>query len=351
MTTQPAVDTNVLAVEQEIAAALERVEVLFGRQLASDLPNVAELCEQIARYRGKMVRPRLVITTGLATAGMAGNGLGVGLGDGGENGAVTDEHVILATVCEIVHMATLVHDDVLDEADTRRRGRTINRLRGNEPAVMLGDYLIAAAYHLCSTANQREASLLVGRAAMVMCEGELLQLHHREDYSLDLATYEEIVTRKTGALIGLAARLGALASGAPSDVQDRLERFGVELGIAFQIQDDVLDLTSTTGMLGKSAGKDLDKAKLTLPLIHHLEVVGPRGRGETLNVLASATEGDGRAIERVKRALDETDSIAFARAEAAGHVDAARAEIEPLPETAAKRHLELAAMAAVSRDH
>ncbi len=340
MTTHPMIESELAEIEQRVAAALARVEVLFDRQLASDLPNVAELCEQIARYRGKMVRPRLVVTTGMATGSAVTHG-----------GDVTEEHIILATVCEIVHMATLVHDDVLDEADTRRRGRTINRLRGNEPAVMLGDYLIAAAYHLCSTASNREASLLVGRAAMVMCEGELLQLHHREDFSLDLATYEEIVARKTGALIGLACRLGALASGAEQFVQNRLERFGVELGIAFQIQDDVLDLTSTTGMLGKSAGKDLDKAKLTLPLIHHLQVVGPTGRGTTLNVLAAAIEGDERAIERVRLALNETDSITFARDEAARHVGVARAEIEFLPPSPAKRHLELAASAAVNREH
>ena len=336
MPISPTIDAGPADIERKVRSALDRVAELFDRQLGSDLPNVGELCRQIGRYRGKMIRPRLVVVSGLAAAP--------------ELEDVLDEHITLATVCEIVHMATLVHDDVLDDARTRRRELTVNRLRGNEAAVMLGDYLIAAAYHLCSQSEHREAAVLVGRTAMVMCEGELLQLHHRDDYSLDVATYEEILARKTGALIGLACRLGALASRADTATADRLERFGLELGVAFQIQDDVLDLTSTEGTLGKPTGKDLDKAKLTLPLIHHLELAGADGRGDSLDLLERACAGDRSAAEQLLRAMDRTGSIEYARSEAARRVEHARTLIEPLVDSPAKRHLLLAADTLVNRD-
>jgi octaprenyl-diphosphate synthase len=182
-----------------------------------------------------MLRPTLVLAGGLAASPSLGLSVSSSL--------LSDAHVTVAAVAEMVHMATLVHDDVLDEADTRRRARTVNRLHGNETAVILGDYLIAAAYHLCSQLDSQDAALLIGRVSMTVCSGELLQLAHRADFSLDEPTYFEIVERKTASLIGAACRLGARCSGADEQTCARLERFGRDIGVAFQIQDDVLDLT------------------------------------------------------------------------------------------------------------
>jgi octaprenyl-diphosphate synthase len=281
-----------------------------------------------------MLRPRLVVVCGLAAA---------------PDRPIGDDHVTVGAVCEMIHMATLVHDDVLDDAATRRRGQTVNGLHGNEAAVMLGDYLIASSYHLCSQMDSQKIALLVGHISMTMCAGELLQLSHRGDYSLDEPTYFEIVARKTGGLVALACRLGAACSGAPEDTCRRLERFGDRVGIAFQIQDDLLDLTGAPSALGKPVGKDLEKGKLTLPLIHHLGSVGPAERGRSLRLLDRVSAGDAGAASELAGALRAGGSIAYARTAAAELVSQAQAELKPLPDSDAKRHLTAMADAVVTR--
>jgi octaprenyl-diphosphate synthase len=327
-----------------IAAHLDRTARIFDEQLRSDLPPVAALVRHVEAYRGKMLRPTLVGLCGMATAAGANADL---------NTLLTRNHALLGAVVEMVHMATLVHDDVLDEADTRRKGLTVNRLRGNEPAVILGDYLIASAYHLCSQLQDQRAALVVADASMVMCAGELLQLHHRDDYSLDEPTYYEIVARKTAALIAAACRLGAACSGANDATCERLATYGRRLGIAFQIQDDLLDLTGEESVVGKSLGKDLEKGKLTLPLIHHLASCKPADRGRSLVLLEESGEGHDQAREAAKalrRALDSTNSLDYARATAKRLVSEAKSELADLPESAAKQGLLQAADAVVERN-
>lgn len=322
--------------QEVLAEAMERVTRRFDEQLACDLPPVRELCLHVERYRGKMLRPTLVLLCGLAAL------------PEGSDAALTDDHITLAAVCEMVHMATLVHDDVLDEADTRRRGATVNRLRGNEAAVILGDYLIAAAFHLCSQTPSREPSLVVGRASMDMAAGELLQLHHREDYSIDEATYFEIVRRKTGALIAAACRLGAFASSASPGLCETFDCFGRALGVAFQIQDDLLDLTGRQGVVGKNVGKDAEKGKLTLPVIHHLAECSVRQRAETLSILSGLARGE-HSGEPLAKALDSTGSLVHARQEAVRLVRDAAGCLTGLADTPARKLLEWMARSAVDR--
>src|SRR5687768_8356653 len=160
-----------------IRPQLEAVEKLFHEELVSDLACVNTLVKHVSRFRGKMLRPSLVLLSGKAC------------------GELTHAHVVIATVVEMVHMATLVHDDVLDEAELRRKGATINHLRGNEAAVMLGDYLISHSYHLCSSLDSQFASRLIAATTNRVCEGELLQVEHRNNVALDERTYLEIITR------------------------------------------------------------------------------------------------------------------------------------------------------------
>jgi octaprenyl-diphosphate synthase len=345
LASDPALATVLVAVQ----ASLRDVERVFDAQLASDLPPVTQLVRHIERYRGKMLRPTLVLVCGMASHPRAGEG-----GDPGS--LVTPRHVAAAATCEMVHMATLVHDDVLDEADTRRRGDTVNRLHGNETAVILGDYLIASAYHLCSREAGNEAAIMVGHASMVTCSGELLQLHHRGDYSLDEATYFEIVGRKTAELIATSCSLGGLLSGASPEVRDSLHRFGRDLGVAFQIQDDLLDLTGTERTVGKSVGKDLEKGKMTLPLVHHLGQCSPAARGEALRLLERAC-GDFAAGDReaaiaaaeLASRLEESGSVRHARQRALLLVETAREAILPLPPSPARDMLLAMADAVVNR--
>ncbi|MEM0983558.1 MAG: polyprenyl synthetase family protein, partial [Planctomycetota bacterium] len=302
----------------------------------------------VERYRGKMLRPTMVLLCGLASNPESAEAFAAGKGEP----LLTGEHIGLGAVVEMVHMATLVHDDVLDEAEVRRRGETVNKMTNNETAVILGDYLIAAAYHLCSTVASKESTVAVGDTAMELTAGELLQLAHRRDWSLDDATYFEIVQRKTGALIGLACALGAAASDAPREVQDAVRRFGEKSGIAFQIQDDLLDLTGEEGTVGKSVRRDLVKGKLTLPLIHGLAVATPTDRGALLELIESAAdEPDGAddLADRIAALLQKTDSIEYARSVAESLVDEGRTALDLLPEGPAKDLLKVSADAVVKR--
>ncbi len=176
---------GLMSLYEPMAADLEKVCRIFDDELFSDLPVVNDLCDQVRQYRGKMLRPALLLLSARAC------------------GQVRPEHFTLAAVVEMVHMATLVHDDVLDEADLRRRHPTINRLAGNEAAIMLGDYLISHAFHLCSSLDSQEASRLIGATTNTVCEGELQQIAHRGDDRLTVEQYLQIITRKTAVLTGV----------------------------------------------------------------------------------------------------------------------------------------------------
>lgn len=341
---------SLATVQGALVLGLSRVEARFESQLASEIPPVAALCRHVERYRGKMLRPTLVLLSGLAAHPRADEAIAAGTDSASK--LWTDEHIGLAAVVEMVHMATLVHDDVLDEAEVRRRGKTVNAMTDNETAVILGDYLIASAYHLCSTVQGREASVAVGDAAMVMTAGELLQLHHRGDWSLDEPTYFEIVRRKTAALIAVSAELGAAASGAGPGVGPALRRFGEKIGIAFQIQDDVLDLTGEEGVVGKSVRRDLAKGKLTLPLIHRLSTAPPLQRGRLLRLIEQATaEGPGgeAAADQLAAMVRDGGSLEYARGVALRLVHEALPELTALPESSALQMLRLATETVVER--
>ncbi|MCK4872861.1 MAG: polyprenyl synthetase family protein [Phycisphaerales bacterium] len=329
------------AVAGVIDEQITRVDTLFHEQLESDLPPVRDLCSHVSRYMGKMLRPTLLLLTGLATHPRTERYQHEDL--------LTDDHRTLAAVMEMVHMATLVHDDVLDEADTRRRSRTINRLHGNDAAVILGDYLISNAYHLCSRTGSTQHALQIAYTTNVVCEGELLQLHHRDNFSLDTATYLEIVGRKTASLIGLACRLGAQCSGADETVRDATDRFGRQLGIAFQIRDDLLDLTGEASLVGKSLGKDVQKGKLTLPVIHHLARCSPIERGKSLELLEEA-EQSGEQAELVA-ALHATGSIEHSLEEAGRIVEQAKTELAHLTPSDARDALRELATTVVHRSY
>ncbi len=341
-----------LALLPVLSEAIDRVQREFEQALRSDLPPVQRLVEHLENYRGKMLRPALVILSGLAaTPPLA-------------ESSTSPSHITIAAAIEMIHMATLVHDDVLDEADIRRKGATVNRLRGNEAAVILGDYLFSSAFRLCSSLNSQAAALLIGQTGMTLCAGELLQLHHRENFSIDEPTYFEIVRRKTGSLIAVACRLGAMQSGpgrgdgvgavgaSTDEIPARMERVGMDLGVAFQIQDDLLDLTGNQSVVGKPLRRDLELGKLTLPVIHHLATATPEQRGRTLALLDTPhTEpGTSAAVSRaLLEALETTRSIQHARDEAARLVARAKANLAALPETPARELLMVMADQVVTR--
>jgi octaprenyl-diphosphate synthase len=311
-----------------IAPQLAAVDELFKEELASELPCVNNLVKHVSRFRGKMLRPMLVLLSGRAV------------------GELGEAHVTLATVVEMVHMATLVHDDVLDEAELRRKGATINHLRGNEAAVLLGDYLISHSYHLCSSLDSTECSRVIARTTNQVCEGELLQIENRNNYDLTEETYLRIITLKTATLCATCCRLGARLSGADEDVVRRLELFGLSLGTAFQIQDDILDIVGDQGTVGKTLGIDIEKQKMTLPVIHFLRTA-PSEHRKLLRSLIASREAD--KIERIRYLILPSNSIEYARERARQLVDKARSALSILPETEARRVLDTMAEFVVTR--
>lgn len=300
---------------REHLAAAERV---FDAELAGDLPFVGEMCDIVRSYRGKMLRPALLLLTAEAAGG------------------VRREHHTLAAVVELVHMATLVHDDVLDEATERRRQPTIRSISGNAAAVLLGDYLISHAFHLCSGLRSQAASRRIGATTNIVCEGELLQNHHRGNLALREEEYYDIVRRKTGALTAVACELGAAHAGADEAVVTAMRDFGMAAGVAFQIVDDLLDIAGEQREVGKSLGRDVALGKATLPVIHCLASAGSSVKSDVVAMLRGERAYDAR---RLAATLRESGSLDYAMNAAGTQVESALASLSPLPPSEAKASL------------
>ncbi len=315
-----------------LASRLVDVATRFEQALVNDLAPVNALTRHVERYRGKMLRPTLVITTGIAVR------------DGVEPSALVDQQLnALAAVVEMIHMSTLVHDDVLDEADLRRGGATINSLRGNETAVMLGDFLISSSFHLCSRVGEPWLNTALGEMTTQLCAGEILQLSHRGNLTLSEATYFEIVRRKTGVLAGACCGLAARLAGASLEIAEALRLYGEELGIAFQIQDDVLDLVGEEHIVGKTLGIDLRKGKFTLPIVIHLARCSPVERVKTLAVIEACD------VEALLPLIESSGSLAAARERARELVEHAKGRLTVLPPSGAQQMLVAIADAAIAR--
>ncbi len=291
---------------------LHEVARVFDREIQSEFEFVNELCATVRSYRGKMLRPALLLLCAKAA------------------GRVTREHHVLGAVIELVHMATLVHDDVLDGALQRRRKPTICALSGNVAAVLLGDFLISHAFHLCSSLNDQFASRRIGATTNTVCEGELLQNTHMGDINLSEATYLAIIERKTAALTGTACELGAHYAGANAETVSSLKDYGLSSGVAFQIIDDVLDILGDADEVGKTLGSDLRLGKQTLPTIH--------ARSKS----SSAVEFDSRRWDdpdRLRDVLAATGSIEYAVEAATQHVNDAVQRLEVLAPSESKAAL------------
>ena len=316
------------ALTECIQPQMVEVDRMFTEELRSDLKCVNVLVKHVSRFRGKMLRPSLVLLWGKAC------------------GELLPAHSVVATVVEMVHMATLVHDDVLDEAELRRKGATLNHLRGNEAAVLLGDFLISHSYHLCSSLESQFASRLIGRTTNEVCEGELLQIDNRNNLDLDEETYLTIINRKTAALTAACCVLGAKMSKAGDTMMKRADIYGRSLGIAFQIQDDILDIVGDARDVGKTLGIDIEKVKLTLPIIHFLRTA-PHEHQLLLRSLLVSREAD--KVEKIRNLILPSQSIQFARDRARAYVEQGRAALKDLPASEARMVLDTMADFVIER--
>lgn len=301
-----------------VAEDMERVEDLLRRELSNDNPFVDQLVKHGFRLGGKRLRPALVLLSAQACGG------------------IEPAHGILAGMVELIHTATLVHDDVLDEATLRRHLDTVNARWSNEASILLGDYLFSQAICMASSVDDPFASRAIGQSARSMCEGELQQVQARGRYDLSEADYLKIIAGKTAALTSCCCQLGAHYAGATPEACASLARYGHDLGVAFQIADDVLDLSGDEATAGKSLGTDLLKQKATLPLIRLLQVVSPGERAELITALSRS--GNHHRVT-LRPWLDRFDAIDFARDRARWYTRRACEELAAFPATAARESL------------
>lgn len=297
---------------------LGEVRRLVRRQLKAPVKAepAVELLDYLNTRSGKMLRPGLVLLAGAAV------------------GRITDQHVRIAAMVELIHNATLLHDDVIDEGQTRRGAPTVNNLWGNESAVLLGDLLLSHVFQMCADLEPRLVRIIAATAART-CQGELRQINARQNWQLSEAEYIDIITEKSAVFISSCCRLGALLAQGTEAAIESLAHFGLNTGIAFQIADDLLDITGEEQKTGKTAGRDADKYKPTLPVIHLLRAASEKDKGRIYDTL----NGPGSNQDVLAEMLRSYGSLEYARHHAQDYVARAIHALRHLRETDAREAL------------
>ena len=279
--------------------------------LASDIPLIPLIGNHVIDSGGKRLRP-MVLLAGARMFGYSG-----------------DRHTKLAAVIEFIHTATLLHDDVVDDADQRRTRPTANALWGAQAPVLVGDFLFARAFEAMVTDGDMRVLEILSSATRELAEGEVLQLANMHDPEVDEANYLRVVTAKTAVLFEAAARLAAVITGRSSEEEEQIAAYGHHLGVAFQLIDDCLDYSATAEAWGKQLGNDLEEGKPTLPTIHALANADHGGR----DAIRRAIEEEGVALlDPVRDAIERTGALEYTMQAARDRVQAAKDALAGLPE-------------------
>jgi len=309
---------------------LPLVEHRLQAELQTRYESLAPILRHGVQLGGKRLRPALLLLAGIAV----------------DPQAVSEDHVTLGVVLEMVHTATLIHDDVLDEADTRRRVQTVNAVWGDHVSILLGDYLFSQAFRLSATLDSTEACRWIGEASRKVCEGELRQVLARNHAELDEASYIEMIRGKTAELCSVACRLGASQAGATPEMVTHLADYGTALGIAFQIADDYLDLWGDSETVGKTLGTDLRQGKWTLPILRLLQTASGQESLRIRSILAGPPES---RFDQLMPLVDTTDARQYTRQVAESFRDQACQSLDCLVNSPAKRALTDLATFSISR--
>ena len=310
-----------------VAEDMRRVDELIATRLESDVALVRKVAEYLVGAGGKRLRPALLL---LACGALGYRG---------------EARFTAAAVIEFIHTATLLHDDVVDESQLRRGAPTANAAFGNAASVLVGDFLYSRSFQMMVELDDMRVMQVLADATNLIAAGEVMQLMGSHDPQVDEARYLEVIRRKTAKLFEAAARLGAVLAKSAPQVEDGLARYGVHVGTAFQLIDDVLDYSGDEAAIGKQLGDDLAEGKPTLPLIHALR----SGDAAEQAVVRQAIVAGGRAdFGAVLAAIRRCGSLDYARAAAMREANAAAAALEPLPASDFKRSLlELASFSVV----
>ena len=309
-----------------LAPEMSEVDRVLRNSLDSDVALIRQVAEYIVGGGGKRVRPALVLLSARAC---------------GYDGA---HRYTLAAVVEMIHTATLLHDDVVDDSKLRRGHATANATFGNAASVLVGDFLYSRAFQLMVGVGSMRVLEILSQATNVIAEGEVLQLMNTRNPDLDEAGYLRVIQRKTAKLFEAAAQLGAVLGGADAEREAALARYGMHLGTSFQLVDDVLDYTGERSVFGKNLGADLAEGKMTLPLIRAIALGSP---DDAALIRTAITDGKVTDFTPVMDVLGRTGALDYARHRAAEESEAGAACVAALPPSPHKENLlELASFAA-----
>ncbi len=313
---------NTSLIWKEIAEGVEPFLRAVGEQLSEQVndfePRIAPYARYALQAQGKQLRPILVSHSAQSV------------------GKLEPGHVTAAAIVEMVHLATLVHDDVIDEATIRRARPTLAADCGNEIAVLLGDCLFAQSLKLAAGFPTTEVCRAVASATKVVCSGEILQNQQRGDFQVSRQEYFKVLAMKTGELFALSCELGGFLSGAAPAQREALRQFGLALGTAYQIYDDCVDLFSSEAASGKSLGTDLAKGKLTLPMIAVWERATSAERDDLQQMIA---QWNPASLPRVIALLEKYEALAESRLVFQKFLAHAQEQLFVLPSTGGRRGL------------
>lgn len=311
-----------------ISSELFRVEALLKSELQTGNSSIREMLEYVGELGGKRLRPCLLLLAAKAC------------------GEPTEESVRLSAVVELVHTATLVHDDVLDKALVRRHKQTVHERWDVPSSILIGDWLFAHAYGLANRGSSTIPGRWIADAAKQVCEGEILQGQSIRHFEIGIEDYIQLLEAKTGALCAVSCSLGAWSGGGDETACHRLQRFGLKLGTAFQVYDDWLDVWGNQDHAGKTLGTDLSSFKPTLPALRALSWLATEDR---LRLIRSLNEGDDNALVELQQAIIASDASDFTLAYAKRLIAEAIEQLDSLTESAAVVSLRQLALASVSR--
>jgi octaprenyl-diphosphate synthase len=292
------------------ATDMARVDALIRARLSSDVVLINHIADHIVASGGKRLRPMLH-TLAARAAGYAG-----------------DNHTKLAAIIEFIHTSTLLHDDVVDESDLRRGRKTANALWGNAASVLVGDFLYSRSFQLMVELDDMRIMRILADTTNTIAEGEVLQLLNIGNADVTEQAYLAVIERKTAVLFAAATELGGILGGLPAEQVAALRSYGMQLGYAFQIADDLLDYVSDADTLGKNIGDDLAEGKPTLPLIFAAERATAEDR---LSMRRAIEQGGLESLEPVIEAIRKSGALELTRERALGHADAALSALDALP--------------------
>ncbi len=300
-----------------VAQPLSIVRSRLTEILSDEIREISDMCEYVAQYRGKMLRPAILLLAGLAC------------------GKISERHIDFAIVIELLHLATLIHDDIIDEAQKRRSRCVVNQLWGNESSVLLGDYLLSQSFDLCNRTGDIASARKISQTAREICRGEMLQSLTKNNWRISEREYMQIIEMKTASLYQLCCNLGASIAEADKQQISLLEKYGRYLGLAFQITDDLLDITGEESKMGKAPGRDLAQGKATLPVICFMNKADEVSKKRFLRLLLQSEDN----LPEIKTLLETNSCMVYTRDRVKQLVTLAKQQLEVFNDCQAKQSL------------